>query len=70
MDEIEMKAAEALQRVQDEKLEKVLPKRRKGERRKAFMDRCMSDAKINEEFPDRGQRFAVCQGQAAKSLEE
>lgn len=52
------------QRIKDEGLEKVLPKRRKGEKRKKFLDRCMGNEEMNSEFPDRGQRFAVCQRQA------
>ena len=48
------------QRVLDESLQKVLPKRKRGEDRKKFRTRCMGDAKANEEFPDQATRFAVC----------
>lgn len=56
----------ALQRIVDEGLEKVLPARRKGEDKKKFVERCMGNPKMNQEFPDRATRFAVCQRQAAK----
>lgn len=54
------------QRIKDEGLEKVLPRPKKGERKKAFLDRCMANPSMNEEFPDRAQRFAVCQSQSSK----
>jgi len=57
---------EALQRIADEGLEKVLPTRRKGERRAKFVQRCMANPTMNEEFPSAGQRFAVCRRQADK----
>ena len=57
---------ELYQRIKDEGLEKVLPRPQKGERKKAFLDRCMGSASMNAEFPDRAQRFAVCQSQSAK----
>ena len=38
-----------------------LPKPRKGESEDDFIERCMGESK--EEFPDRGQRFAVCRRQ-------
>lgn len=57
-----------LRRVQDEGLEKVLPKRNKGERRAAFVDRCMASEVSRREFPDAAQRLAVCNSQAAKEF--
>lgn len=57
---------ELYQRIKDEGLEKVLPRPKKDEKKKAFLDRCMGNPSMNEEFPDRAQRFAVCQSQAAK----
>jgi hypothetical protein len=55
-----------LQRIVDEQLTKILPKPRKGEAKKKFISRCMGDAKVVSEFPDRAQRFQVCQSQAKK----
>ncbi len=57
---------ELFQRIIDEQLVKILPKPKKGERKKNFLDRCMANTSMNEEFPDRAQRFAVCQSQAKK----
>lgn len=37
-----------------------VPKPRKDEKKDKFIKRCMSDKKMNEEFPDKAQRFAVC----------
>jgi len=37
-----------------------LPQRRKDEDRTDFLSRCMSDPKMNEEYPDNSQRYAVC----------
>lgn len=54
------------QRVLDEGLLKVLPKRKKGEDKKKFRTRCMGSKAMKREFPDRKQRFAVCQVQAEK----
>jgi hypothetical protein len=56
----------ALQKIQDEGLEKIIPSRRKGEKKKKFVERCMGSPVMNEEFPDRGTRFAVCSRQAEK----
>lgn len=41
-----------------------LPEPNAGETNQEFVDRCMSEA--NEEFPDREQRFAVCNAQLEK----
>ena len=40
-----------------------LPKPTPSESRKDFMQRCMSDSKTVEEFPDSLQRTAVCSTQ-------
>lgn len=40
-----------------------LPKPKSGEKKDAFISRCMGDDKVNTEYPKREQRFAVCQSQ-------
>lgn len=40
-----------------------LPEKEAGETRSEFMVRCMADDTMVEEFPDRGQRLAVCNSQ-------
>ncbi len=57
---------DALQKIRDEGLEKVLPTRRKGERKDKFVTRCMGSETMNREFPDRAVRFAICSSQAGK----
>ncbi|HUX01390.1 MAG TPA: hypothetical protein VMY35_10475 [Phycisphaerae bacterium] len=47
-----------------------LPKRRKGEKKAAFVDRCMADAKMVKEYPDAEQRRAICEGQSAAAASE
>ena len=42
-----------------------LPEKRKGETHEAFVDRCMGDPVMAREFPDAGQRRAVCERQWA-----
>lgn len=37
-----------------------LPSPNKDEKRKNYLDRCMGDSVMNKDFPDRSQRFAVC----------
>jgi len=37
-----------------------MPKPRDGEEKPSFMERCMSDAVMKEDFPDTEQRVAVC----------
>ena len=32
----------------------------KGEQQKAFIDRCMDDEKMKDEYPKPDQRYAVC----------
>lgn len=36
------------------------PKPKKGEKKKDFLDRCMSNKVMNDEYPDNDQRYAVC----------
>lgn len=43
-----------------------LPKPRAGEGRDRFLDRCMDDAQARTDFPERDQRFAVCNSQWRK----
>ena len=45
-----------------------IPKRRDDEDRDDFMLRCMSDSIMNSEYPDKGQRFAVCQTSSKSSV--
>jgi len=40
-----------------------MPTRRKGEKKDDFIDRCMGDENMNEEFPETDQRRAVCEKQ-------
>lgn len=44
-----------------------LPTRKKDERRDMFLNRCMADKTMLKEYPDRKQRFAVCNSQADKN---
>lgn len=44
-----------------------MPTRREGENRAAFINRCMADTKMNRDFPDRQQRYAVCLSYADKT---
>jgi len=37
-----------------------IPKPRENEKKNKFIDRCMSDDKMNTEYPDNKQRLAVC----------
>ncbi len=46
-----------------------LLKPKDGEEKKEFMDRCMANPTMNDEFPDNGQRFAVCKAQWDKKGE-
>lgn len=47
-----------------------LPTVKKGEDKKKFMDRCLSDEFMNSEFPDNKQRYAVCQNIWDEHLKE
>src|SRR5690606_23543276 len=40
-----------------------LPKPNDGEAKEEFIDRCMADETMQEEFPDESQRYAVCLAQ-------
>lgn len=46
-----------------------LPSRKDGEDRKQFMSRCMSDPKVNKEYPDNKQRVAVCISKATEGMD-
>ena len=37
-----------------------LPSPNKDEKRKDYLNRCMATSVMNKDFPDRSQRFAVC----------
>lgn len=37
-----------------------LPKPKEDENRNDFLYRCMNDDKMEEEFPDTDQRYAIC----------
>ena len=43
-----------------------IPKPRKGEKDKDFLKRCMADDVMVREYPDRKQRYAICQSQLKK----
>lgn len=40
-----------------------LPKPRKSQSKKSFLESCLSDSTVNKEFPDTKQRYAVCLSQ-------
>lgn len=40
-----------------------MPSPRKNERKKDFVERCMSDSESRRDFPNRQQRFAFCNSQ-------
>ena len=40
-----------------------IPTPQSGDDRISFMERCMEDATMQIEYPDRAQRFAVCMAQ-------
>ena len=44
-----------------------IPKRRSDEDKTDFLSRCMADPKMNEEYPDSSQRYAVCNQNAKGS---
>jgi len=44
-----------------------MPTRNEGESKAAFINRCMADTKMNRQFPDREQRYAVCLKYADKT---
>ena len=46
-----------------------IPTPNKDEDRKSFMSRCMSDNKMNKEYPDQKQRTAVCMSKACEGMD-
>ena len=46
-----------------------LPKRKSDESREEFIARCMKDPVMVQEFPDAGQRRAICEKQARVKTE-
>jgi len=40
-----------------------LPTPKKGEKKEGFIKRCMSDKAMKSEYPDKDQRYAVCESQ-------
>ena len=44
-----------------------LPSPNSGESKEKFLDRCMENDSMNSEYPDRDQRYAVCNSQWDKS---
>ena len=47
-----------------------MPTRRPDENRAAFINRCMADTKMNRDFPERDQRYAVCLSYADKTARQ
>jgi hypothetical protein len=47
-----------------------LPKKAPGEKKDDFIQRCMDDETMKREFPDEGQRYAVCFARAEKEPTE
>ena len=47
-----------------------LPSPKKNETKKEFLSRCMGDKTTNKDFPDNGQRYAVCNNRAKGFLLE
>lgn len=45
-----------------------MPERHKGEKKKDYVQRCISDPQMKEEFPDVKQRVAVCISKAIEDL--
>lgn len=43
-----------------------IPKKKPQEKEDDFISRCMSDAIMNKDYPDRKQRLAVCINQLKK----
>jgi hypothetical protein len=43
-----------------------LPEPNAGESSQEFLDRCMANPTMNDDFPDNSQRFAVCNSQLEK----
>lgn len=47
-----------------------IPKPNQDESHKDFMSRCMSNEGMNKEYPENGQRYAICMNQTKASLLE
>lgn len=47
-----------------------IPKKRADESRKDFVKRCMDDDVMKKEYPESGQRLAVCNLEANKLLKK
>ncbi len=47
-----------------------LPTPRPSESEDQFMNRCMSDDTVQEEYPSNTQRYAVCVSQWGKKMED
>jgi hypothetical protein len=47
-----------------------IPQKNADESQKKFLARCMSNTKMNEEYPNETQRYAVCMNQTKSSLLE
>jgi len=45
-----------------------IPKPNKNESQKNFLSRCMSDSLMNKEYPDKSQRYTICNQQSRASL--
>ena len=45
-----------------------IPKKAKNEPPKKFMSRCMGDDVMKKEYPDKGQRAAICTSKATESI--
>ncbi|MFW6173343.1 MAG: hypothetical protein ACOC5T_06320 [Elusimicrobiota bacterium] len=47
-----------------------IPKPKEKESKEEFVKRCVSSKVMNKEYPDREQRYAVCQSQWDKKKED
>jgi hypothetical protein len=47
-----------------------IPKRKKDEKKDAFVSRCMGDEVMKKDYPNNQQRIAICLGQTRSSLIE
>ena len=47
-----------------------IPKPNKDESKKNFITRCMGNPTMNKEYPDPGQRYAICNNSSKGSLLE
>lgn len=44
-----------------------MPTPNRGESDSVFLDRCMGEDRMKQEFPDNSQRYAVCQSKLRES---